>query len=199
MHGAWRRRSVSIDGGPHFETQHVVWIQAGTCYADLRVPFATGAVERCFSGRSGWDGDGEAYRWHHRLDLEGTPGAPSPAADDVGDLRAEGGAVIERGRFPTPSGAVSYEEVWERLPGDDGPFVALEAPDACLVRVGRHAATVVDGRRSGLAFSACYRVHADGRWHAVAVIGDGAGLPGPDDAPRKWTVVSRGIAEAVPA
>ena len=199
VHGAWRRRSVSIDGSGPFESQRVVWIQAGTCYADLRIPFTPGAAERCFSGRSGWDGDGYAYRWRHRLDLENSGGEPSAAAEDVGELSWEDGALVERGLFPTPTGSVCYEEIWERLPGSDGPFVALEARDTCLVRTGRHALTVVDGRPNGHPFSACYCVFVEGRWQATAFLGDGGGLPEPDNPPAAWTVVHRGTAEAVPA
>ncbi len=106
VHGAWTRRSATIDGGAAFETQFVVWLQAGSCYADLRVPLHPDAGERCFAGRSGWDGEG--FRWTHQLDLE--PG--SPGDDDIGSLAWEADALIERGLFPTPGGPVAYEEEW---------------------------------------------------------------------------------------
>jgi|HubBroStandDraft_4_1064222.scaffolds.fasta_scaffold574065_1 hypothetical protein len=197
LHGAWMRRSVSIDGGPGFETQSVVWLQAGTRYADLRVPFHAAAGERCFAGRSGWDGD--CYRWTHRLDLEGTDTA---AADDTGDLTWEDGAVVERGIFPTPDGAVPYEEIWVRLPDADGPWQVLEAPHACLVRVGRHSITVVDRRAGGGRFAACYRVQRSGRWRIELAIGEAtpvAALPAPGDVPRDWRLVHAGDSSVVRA
>jgi hypothetical protein len=82
---------MAIDGGEAFETQHVYWLQAGPCYADLRVPFHPAATARCFAGRAGWD-DG-CFRWAHRLDLE----AANP--EDVGELAWEDGRLIERGWF----------------------------------------------------------------------------------------------------
>jgi hypothetical protein len=189
MDRAWGRRSVSVGGGPHFETQQVIWLQAGPCYADIRVGFHPAADERCFTGRSGWDG--ARYRWSHHLDLESS----SPAADDVGDLTWEDGRLVERGLFPTGDGAVTYEEVWVRLPGDGGPSVSLEAGHACLVRVGDHAITVVDERLGGGEFRACYRVFGAGGWSVAAVIGDdAAGLPGPDILP-DWPVIHQGATE----
>jgi hypothetical protein len=185
VHGAWARRSVAIDGGPPFETQRVVWIQAGTCYADVRVPFHRSAGERCFSGRSGWDVDG--YRWGHRVDLEA-----GASADDVGDLSWEGDALIERGTFPTGAGEVAYVEQWVRLPGWRGPFLALEGDNACLVRTGDHAITVEDRRPSGGPFVAAYRRLQSGEWVIVAAIGAGDCLPTPARPPDDWVVVHRG-------
>jgi hypothetical protein len=185
VHGAWTRRWVVIDGGPRFETQHVVWVQSGTCYADLRVPFDAAAAERCFTGRSGWDVDG--YRWAHHLDLE--RGVP---ADDVGQLEWDGDLLVERGRFPTEDGLVPYEEGWARLPGWDGTFLALEADTACLVRCGDHAITVEDRRWNGGSFAAAYRRLQHGAWVTVATIGDGERLSTPAQLPRRWRVVHRG-------
>ena len=193
VHGAWTRQSASIGGGPRFETQRVVWLQAGTCYADLRVPLHPAADTRCFTGRSGWDG--ERYRWTHHLDLEGD----APAADDVGDLGWEDGALVERGMWPTGAVAVAYEERWIPLPGPRMPYLALEAPGCSLVRVGDHALTVTDRRPDGGPFSACYRVLDGGHWQIVAAIGEGASLPDPNSAPSRWSVVHRGLDDSVRA
>jgi hypothetical protein len=186
VHGAWTRQSVAIGGGPPFETQHVVWIQSGTCYADVRIPFHPGADERCFTGRSGWDGD--AYRWTHRFDLE--IGAPS--ADDVGELTWNGDTLVERGMFPTADGAVAYEERWVRLPESRGPFLALEGDATCMVRSGSHVITVADQRPTGGEFAAAYRRLRDGAWATVLTIGPADRLPSPDDAPEGWQIVHRG-------
>ncbi len=186
VHGAWGRRWAAIDGGPRFETQHVVWVQCGTCYADLRVPFHPAAGERCFSGRSGWDADG--YRWEHHLDLE----EGGPPGDDIGDLEWDGEVLVERGLFPTPDGLVPYEEGWAPLPCGRGAFVALEGDGACLVRSGAHAITVEDHRWRGGPFAAAYRRFAAGAWATVATVGPGEHLPTPACPPREWRVVHRG-------
>ncbi|MFI5040844.1 MAG: hypothetical protein ACHQNA_03170 [Acidimicrobiales bacterium] len=190
VQGAWMRQAASIDGGPFFETQRVVWLQAGTCYADLRVPFHPAADRRCFTGRSFWDAD--AYRWTHHLDLESADGEASPAADDVGLLRWSDGALVETGMFPTPTGPVAYEEIWVRLPGDTGPWLALDGPDGCLVRVGDHAITVVDRRASGGTFAACYRILGADGWQIEMAIGGVDALPGPDAAVEGWSVIHSG-------
>jgi hypothetical protein len=187
VHGAWVRRAASVDDSPPFETQHVVWLQAGPSYADVRVPFHPAAATRCFTGRSGWVGD--RYRWTHRLDLEGSD---SPAADDVGELTWEDGLLVERGMFPTAKGAVTYVEHWERVPGGIGLWEVQEAPGACLVRVGDHSITALDGPAG---FAACYRVLEDGVWRARLSIGETGSLPYPDDTP--WPVVYAGRFEAV--
>jgi hypothetical protein len=195
VRGAWTRQSVSIGDGPAFETQLVVWLQAETCYADLRVPLneEQSAGERCFSGFSGWDGD--LYRWTHRLDLE----TGSPAADDAGRLVREGDAIVERGMFPTFDGALPYQEIWVPIPGADRPFLGLERPNGSFVRVGDHAITIADQRRSGGTFSAAYyRKAGDQRWTVVASIGEVTDLVGPDQLasgdplPSSWVLVEQG-------
>ncbi len=188
LHGAWGRRWVTIGGCTPFETQFVVWLQAGPCYADIRVPFHADAVPRCFTGRSGWDGD--QYRWTHELDLEG---AESPAADDTGQLTFVDGGVIERGMFPTATGAVAYEEMWGAEAGSEGPWKAVVAPHGYLVRVGGHAITVVDSRHWGKGFAAVYRVLVAGNWTTRLALGDGDSLPAPDAPPAPdWQLVGAG-------
>ena len=189
VHGAWTRQAVAVDGGPLFETQHVVWIQTGTCYADVRVPFHVAAEQRCFTGRSGWDSD--AYRWTHHFDLE----IGAPTADDVGELTWDGDTLIERGMFPTARTTVAYEERWVRLPEWRGPFLALEGDAACMVRSGAHVITVVDQRPTGGGFAAAYRRLRDGAWATVLTIGRAECLPSPDDAPEGWRIVHRGTCE----
>lgn len=178
MQGAWTRESVSVDGSEAFETQLVYWLQAGPCYADMRVPFHPAGGFRCFAGRSGWDGDD--FRWTHRLDLEGS----NP--EDTGRLIWEEGRLVERGWF----GDVAYEEVWLRLDDDTGPFLAVEGPAGCLVRVGDHAVTVLDDRGNrGGALAACYRVLSAAGWDIRAAIGDATTLPSPGDVPCEWLPV----------
>lgn len=164
VEGAWTRQSVSVDGGEPFETQRVYWLQAGPCYADLRVPFHPSAGIGCFGGRSGWDG--ECYRWSHRLDLAGFDG------DDVGSLTWDGERLIEWGVIGADRYA--YEEVWVRLPGSEprSSCETQEAPDGCHVQVGGHAITIVDDRPAGGSFRASYRVLGPDGWQTSAAIGD---------------------------
>lgn len=177
VQGAWTRQSMAIGGGEGFETQHVYWLQAGPCYADLRVPFHPAAAERCFAGRSAWEGDDQGrLRWTHRLDLE----RANP--EDVGELAWEGGQLIERGWFGTDR----YEELWVRLDDGKGPFLAAEGRHGCLVQVGCHAITVVDDRAAGGSFAACYRVCSHSGWETHAAIGDSANLPSPAAIPADW-------------
>jgi Protein HRI1 len=195
VHGAWMRRSATVEDGPAFETQFVVWLQAGSCYADVRVPLHPAADERCFAGRSGWDGEG--YRWTHHLDLE--PG--SPAADDIGSLVWEADALVERGMFPTATEPVRYEEFWVPLDDSHGPYLALESPQDVFVRVGAHAIGISDRRADGAGFAAAYwRRRADG-WRTDASIGDCTALRTPDDItpdalPQGWKIMEQGIAES---
>ena len=188
LHGVWFRQWATIDGGVRFETQSVVWLQAGPRYADIRVPFHPAGVARCFAGRSGWDGD--QYRWTHELDLEGSD---SPAGDDTGHLTFVDGGVIEHGLFPTVDGPLAYEEMWVPGRASDGPWAAFAAPDACLVRAGGHAITVGDFRRWGKGFAARYLVHDAGRWVTRLSIGDTGALPDPDTSlPPDWRLVGSG-------
>ena len=191
VHGAWARRAATVGGSEPFETQHVVWLQAGACYADVRVPFHPAAEQRCFTGRSGWDADG--YRWTHAIDLDPVNG------DDVGSLCWEHGELVERGMFPTVDGDVEYVEWWVRLDGANGPFLAAEGPNGCLLRVGDHAISVVDDRGDGGAFAACYLTLAGGRWRPQASIGRCDKLPSPDRPPSEWRLVHTGTGEVVTA
>ena len=149
--------------------------------------------ERCFAGRSGWDGEG--YRWTHHLDLE--PG--SPAADDIGSLVWEADALVERGLFPTVEGSVRYEEFWIPLDESHGPYLAVESPHDVFVRVGAHAIGIADRRAEGGPFAAAYwRLGHDG-WRIQSSIGDLAALPAPDDItpdalPQGWHIMEQGIA-----
>jgi hypothetical protein len=179
VQGAWTRESVTVAGSDAFETQLVYWLQAGPCYADIRVPFHPGAAFRCFAGRGGWRGD--SFLWTHRLDLE------ESNPEDVGHLFWEQGRLVERGWF----GNLAYEEVWRRIDDEKGPFVAAEGPNGCLVRVGDHAVTVIDRRGSSSreSFGACYRVLTLDGWETRVAIGDAAPLPSPAEIPTEWLPV----------
>jgi hypothetical protein len=165
--GPWTRQSVSLAGGPFFEAQWVYWLQVGTTYADMRVPFVDSAPTSCFAGHSDWDGD--RFRWTHELDL-----APSPVTDaDIGDLFWDGDYLVERGLL----GQLGYEERWIRLPDGEGQSEAVMGPGSCRVQVGGHAITIIDTRTTGGSFNAWYQRRTPGGWQVHAVIGDVAEAP----------------------
>lgn len=185
VHGAWVRHSATVAGSEPFETQHVIWVQAGGSYADIRVPFHPAAAARCFGGRSGWDGS--RYRWSRHLDTE-------PAAgEDLGELHVDGDCLVERGLLPGLAGPVAYEERWLPLEGSGGPYLALEAPHGCMVQAGDHALTIVAAREAGGELRAAYRVRRGGGWALVHSVGAATDVPGPEDPPA-WPVVDQGTA-----
>jgi hypothetical protein len=91
--------------------------------------------------------------------------------------------------FPVPDGEVPYEEAWVRLPGSDGPFVAMEDTTRCFVQAGDHAITVVGtGRR----LAAQYQVRRRDEWMTALHIGPRTErLPGSGNRP-EWPVVCEG-------
>lgn len=174
--GAWRRRSIALDGGEPHEPATVVWVQSSSDYADVRVP-VDGVDEppMSFAGRVRWDG--WCLRWSHEIDLDDRPGD-----EDVGRVWFEEGLLFEAGTFQLPDGPRRYVEVWERQPGSDGTRLALRREDGHgrLVQAGDHALTIVDQRPLGGAYRACYRVRGDGGWTLAAALGpDAEGLPEP--------------------
>lgn len=117
-HGAWLRAGISRDGGPLRETEHVVWLQTGTLYAD----------SRGFAGTTSYDG--RQLTFHHDV---GAPG------HDVGVLRAEGTRLIETGTNPDGG---TFLEVWSPLPYAEGPAGCWIAAGSQTVRVGSHVVHV---------------------------------------------------------
>ncbi|WP_405527251.1 hypothetical protein OG592_06120 [Streptomyces avidinii] len=117
-HGAWLRRGISRNGGPLVEDREVVWLQAGSYYAD----------SRGFAGTTSFDGS--QVHFHH---LTGEPG------EDAGTFRWDGANLVEQGTNPDGS---TFLEVWTPLPADDGACGSWSGPDHHVVRVGRHVVHV---------------------------------------------------------
>jgi hypothetical protein len=156
IQGGWWRESLTFGDTPPFECQSVVWLQAGNRYADLRVAFLPGAGDRCFAGRTKWDGD--RLRWYHDIDLDGQ------GSDDSGHLSWQGDALIERGLFDCPDGRVPYEEVWRRLPDAATSPLVVHRSHGCIVRTGKHAIVIEDARPMGGPFSARYQRLGPAGW-----------------------------------
>ncbi|WP_030385324.1 hypothetical protein [Streptomyces sp. NRRL S-241] len=118
--GAWLRRGISRNGGPLVEDREVVWLQAGSYYAD----------SRGFAGTTSFDGS--QVHFHH---LTGEPG------EDAGTFRWDGANLVERG---TNADGSTFLEIWTPLPGadEDGTCGSWSGPDHHVVRVGRHVVHV---------------------------------------------------------
>jgi len=179
--GAWRRVSLTVDGGPPIEPAEVVWVQTASAFADIRVPrmgFGDLHPAVSFAGTTRWD---EPHlHWRHELDLD--PGRPPDDDGDVGHIRWDGGDLVESGTFGDDGLEVPYVEVWRRMPGSDGPTQHWVSPDGThrFVRAGDHAITVADERPTGGTYRACYRTREAGQWTVELALGDDAAdLPVP--------------------
>jgi hypothetical protein len=147
-------------GGERRDDADVVWLQAETWYADLRIPHhdAGGPVE-AFAGQAAWASP--AYTWFHDIDWAGS------FPEDVGLIERDGRDLIERGTFTVDGAPVPYEERWERQPVAAPRLVArLEDPTvrACVVRVGDHAIALADERPAGGGFAARREELVAGAW-----------------------------------
>lgn len=182
--GAWRRASLAlpIHGGEPFERQRVLWLQAGSAFADVRLPLdpADGdpqAAPVSFAGVTTWDGS--SLCWHRDLDLHRVTDA------DKGAITWEGDAMIETGSFTFGGELQPYREVWVREDPVVSPRLALRSTDgtARLVRVGDHAITVADEREGDGWYRACCRSRTSQGWTVTMALGEAADrLPEPPEA-----------------
>ena len=112
--GIWTRQSVELSGAPSlphgaFERARVVWFQAPTRYADLRLPFADPlplCAEEAFGGTLRWAEP--LLHFNHAIDRSGG------LTDDVGELRFDAGVLFESGSFEFAGHTCSYVERWQR-------------------------------------------------------------------------------------
>lgn len=205
--GAWRRDSLELpsSGAGPFERQRVLWLQASSAFADVRVPIDEAdtdpqAAPVSFAGVTTWDGS--SLCWHRDLDLHRVTEA------DEGAITWEGAAMIETGSFTFGGVKQAYREVWVRDDPVVLPRLALRSTDgtARLVRVGDHAITVADERDGDGWYRACYRRRSGSGWTVAVALGEAATeLPQPpdlDDVPdgqtiryggRSWVVEERAI------
>ncbi len=165
--GVWQRREMRIAGVLRDDAD-VLWLQANSWYADLRIPHAdTGGPVEAFAGPASWaDPD---FTWVHEIDWLGS------FPTDVGHLERDGRDLIERGTFVIDGEDAPYEERWVRGPDAPPTLVALAEPFdgagwAALVRVGDHALALADAQASGGAgsgFAARREQLVDGAWTTV--------------------------------
>lgn len=177
--GAWRRASIAIGDGPPREPSDVVWLQARSGFADLRLPRGRGSEPLAFAGRTTWDAP--ALTWHHQVSLD-------PPRNDVGAVEWSGDRLVERGAIVVDGDLTTYEEVWIRLSTARRPLVVATHDDdagrrdAMLVRVGDHALAM---GRTPHGFAARHDRLLDGAWTTVARLGSGD-LPAVPGADASW-------------
>jgi hypothetical protein len=221
--GVWQRTllqtSHSVD-----DSSWVHWMQLGRWHADLRVPRAArpglavprswpygGQLQVLLQLQQGFAGitqvhsgvDGEICTWHRLVDYQ-----PPEALPDAGHMSFDGTErVIETGVHG------AYREVWQRLEGSTGRYIALAEPrrtdgqpEARVFLAGRYLMRV---RPAAPAWQPGFEIsfgelRADG-WHIVRSTRpelegrrldfelQRAGLDlahlALDDAPRYWRIV----------
>lgn len=124
--GIWTRQSVELSGAPSlpegpFERARVVWFQAPTRYADLRLPFADPlplCTEEAFGGAVRWAAP--HLHFNHAIDRAGG------IADDVGELRFDAGILFESGTFEFEGRTCAYVERWQRASARDARVEVFE-------------------------------------------------------------------------
>lgn len=193
--GAWRRRSLALpeQGGVPFEKQQVLWLQAASAFADVRLPLDPAdedpqAAPVSFAGVTTWDGT--SLCWHRDLDLHRVTEA------DEGVITWEGDAMIESGSFTFGGALQPYHEVWVRDDPVVLPRLALHSTDrtARLIRVGVQAVTVADERDHGGWYRACQRHLGEQGWTVVMALGEAAErLPAPPEPDPGGLVVGHTI------
>jgi Protein HRI1 len=175
--GAWERSALTLDGTPVADAGRAVWVQAGAAFVDVRGPGGF-ASDTCFAGTTKWS---EPYlAWTHVIDRAGTEdGEDALEGEDKGHITFDGDDLIEQGSFI--AGATrEYAERWTRLPGPLAPVLAAASADGRCVRVGDHAAAVVDRRATGGEFVAAYWRWSDSEWRLeLEIDGEVASLPPP--------------------
>lgn len=150
--GAWHRRSVQFGDGPAEEHALVLWLQAESAFADLRIPFpgASGpfATIEAFAGTTDCDPATGEVSWHHEVDRTGT----FAGVDHATVVWSDPDTMIETGTMVGDGVAGTYREVWARVAA--GPVrshrrhehgvghVQVEVGPLVLL-VGRDAADVV--------------------------------------------------------
>lgn len=153
--GVWQRTLLQTPEGRDTTTR-VHWLQTEGWHADLRVPAgidpATPAGRAQLQGfcgitriSGGHDGQPEVCTWHRRWDIQ-----PPRSTPDAGHMVFETpDRLIETGVH------AQYLEVWQRLPGSDGPFRALAQVDdqgdptgVWRFEAGRYALQLRGGSRS---------------------------------------------------
>ncbi|MDO8378550.1 hypothetical protein [Phenylobacterium sp.] len=150
--GLWRREVITTPKGYRDETTAVLWLQARSWYADLRVkadrpnrPGATGFADYTdaeligLAAVQGFAGEltatGNVCLW--RRDLDYQPPSHSP---DEATFAVNGEVMIEDGIHS------DYQEIWRREPGSASPLVSYRKAGGggLLVIAGNYFTEILD-------------------------------------------------------
>ena len=150
--GVWHRESLQVADAAPFEDSQVVWIQARSHFADVRVGLpGSDASAESFGGRLSWQEPELVFR--HDIDLTGS------FTDDVGILSFEGDVLIEEGSVELGKKVINYRERWLRQTDPDPGFCVflsgdVDSPDGLIVKVADKAIVMM----SGISFLSAYLV-----------------------------------------
>ena len=107
--GAWKRRSIAIDGGAHGESARVLWLQAGDAFADLRIPDRPARRAPTRSPAS------PPTRNPRSRGTTPSTGTVDSRATTAASSNADDEEMIERGEFERDGCCHAYEEIWQRV------------------------------------------------------------------------------------
>jgi hypothetical protein len=173
--GAWERSELTVDGVAPADMGRAVWVQSEALYVDVRGPGGF-ASDTSFAGSTKWEAP--YLEWSHAIDR-----ATSHDGTDRGHITFDDDDLIEQGDFIAGE-PHAYRERWRRLAGAREPTLAATGPGGIAVRVGDHAAAVVDRRAAGGGFAAHYLRRHDASWQTELYFETGAGVSLPDPLSR---------------
>lgn len=173
--GAWRRLGIQAGDSPLTEDSHVIWLQSGSRYTDIRVPapnaradsdklVTTNAGVEAFAGGFHWQAP--TLTFEHELDF--TANYP----DDQGDLSWEADTLVETGRAEVNGKTIAYREYWQRLSRKSPVSETWEIRGsskliAIALRIDDHACVISNQDQ----FGATLFTREDGVWHQKAGVG----------------------------
>jgi hypothetical protein len=167
--GVWERTELSLDGRPVAEPGRAVWLETGSGYVDVRIgdgpdcPAAGG-------GTTTWDGT--SLLWS--LDVDSRAGDGLYSSVERGRVTFDGDDLVEEGTG-TDGSPAPYRARWRRQPGVGGrwaPNLAAATGHGVAVRIGMHAAVVVDRGPAAGGVAAAY-CRWDGLvWRSDLTLGD---------------------------
>ncbi len=169
--GLWKRESIQLGDAAPYEDTLVLWLQAETYFADIRIPLnqpcllphqtlmdlesaelVKFATFNAFAGTI--DATERWIRWNRTIDFK-----PNPSRIDQGSVHFEGQNLIEIGEFELDDTIQRYLEVWVPQSHDVSDRLVLELaqelnvttqtvthPKALWVTVGEHFIRIYDDR-----------------------------------------------------
>ncbi|WP_019529039.1 hypothetical protein [Dasania marina] len=156
--GAWLRESFQMTEGGASENSKVIWLQTANRFIDVRISLpGHNARPESFGGTVSWRGS--QFTFSHDIDLNNDD-------VDVGVISWQGGVLIEDATFEENGQVVNMQERWLRLTPCPSKAVAMELFNASnelkgmAVKVGGHAAVIIDGDK----FSSAYFMFIKGVW-----------------------------------